>query len=156
MIFLRITVYAIFLLSFGLLAAQEYITDVEFYSPENGLSGRYANCSYQDSRGIFWIGTQFGISRFDGRDFLNFNEGSGLPFNQVMEIHEDSEGWLWLFRNCQLKSNCTRELAFLHSVTHEIRSFEEHLTNSNDFLPRDIESIIENEKGDIFFSARKN
>lgn len=131
------------------------MTSAEFYSPKNGLAGRYANCSFKDSRGIFWIGTQFGLSRFDGRDFLNFRESTGLPFNQVMEIKEDSEGWLWLFRNCQLKSNCIRELAFFHSVTHEIHTFEEHFNNELNLLPKDIESIINNEEGDIFFSGKK-
>ncbi|MFT4761244.1 MAG: ligand-binding sensor domain-containing protein [Paraglaciecola sp.] len=109
---MKVTLYIFLLLSFQLSNAQKYLIDVEFYNHENGLAGKYANCSFKDSRGIFWIGTQFGLSRFDGRDFLNFRENTGLPFNQVMEIQEDSEGWLWLFRNCQLKSNCIRELAF--------------------------------------------
>lgn len=153
--FLKIILYIFLFLSFYQLTAQEYLIDVEFYKPENGLAGRYANCSFKDSRGIFWIGTQFGLSRFDGRNFLNFTEATGLPFNQVMEIKEDSEGWLWLFRNCQLKSNCIRELVFFHSLTHEIHTFKEHFKNELDFLPKDIESIIQNDKGDIFFSAKK-
>ena len=69
------------------LFTQEYLANVKFYNYENGLAGRFANCTFKDSRGIIWIGTQFGLNQFDGRDFLTFNEVSGLHFNRVTEIH---------------------------------------------------------------------
>ncbi len=139
----------------GLLLSQDYLANVQFYNHENGLAGRFANCTFKDSRGLIWIGTQFGLNRFDGRDFLLFNEASGLPFPQVMEIHEDSEGWLWLFRNCFHKQGCTRNLAFLHSITHEVHTFEEHLGDKVDFRPEDVVSIVTNEFGDVFLSAER-
>ena len=32
----------------------------------HGLSNSQANCVLKDSRGYVWIGTQFGLNRFDG------------------------------------------------------------------------------------------
>ena len=32
----------------------------------NGLSNSQANCVLKDSRGYVWIGTQYGLNRFDG------------------------------------------------------------------------------------------
>ena len=86
----KLTLFILFFLFLGSnnsLFAQEYLTNIEFFTPENGLAGRFANCTFKDSRGIIWIGTQFGLNQFDGRDFLTFNEVSGLHFNRVTEIH---------------------------------------------------------------------
>ncbi len=152
-------IWAIFLCLFfpylPSIGQQDYLANVQFYNYENGLAGRFANCTFKDSRGLVWIGTQFGLNRFDGRDFLLFNQASGLPFNQVMEIHEDSEGWLWLFRSCYHKQGCTRNLAFLHSITHEVHTFEEHFGDKVDFGPEDVVSIMTNEIGDVFLNAKQ-
>lgn len=144
-----------FLLGTNELIAQDYLANVKFYNYENGLAGRFANCTFEDSRGLIWIGTQFGLNRFDVRDFITFNEASGLPFNQVMEIHEDSEGWLWLFRSCKEKRSCTRNLAFLHSITLEILTFEERFGEEIDFDPKEIVSIATNEKREVFLTGNK-
>lgn len=132
------------------LHAQDYLANIQFYNQENGLAGQYANCTFRDSRGLIWIGTQFGLHRFDGRDFLIFNEATGLPFPQVMQIHEDSEGWLWLFRNCFGKMSCTRDLSFFHSITHEVQTFEERFGPNINFSAEDIISSVSTEDGTIF------
>lgn len=129
-----------------------FTTSIE-YTTENGLGGRFANFTYKDSRGLIWLGTQYGgLHRFDGRDFKIFNEDNGLPFNQVMEIYEDSEGWLWLYRSCYKKDKayCFKELAFIHHITHEILTFKERFGENPPFVPTDIEDIISNPRnGDI-------
>ena len=133
---------------------QDFLVNIKFYNYENGLAGRFANCTFKDSRGIIWIGTQFGLNMFDGRDFLTFNESTGLPFPQVMEIYEDSEGWLWLYRSCVEKQSCTYDLAFLHTITHQVLTFEERFGTLVDFTQADITSIVTNENDDVFFSAK--
>ncbi len=84
----------------SLQSQEEYLYHITDYTPENGLAGRFANFTHKDNRGLIWIGTQHGLHRFDGRIFKVFEETTGLPFNQVMEIYEDGEGWLWLYRSC--------------------------------------------------------
>ena len=32
----------------------------------NGLSNSQVNCVYRDSRGFVWIGTAYGLNRYDG------------------------------------------------------------------------------------------
>ena len=151
----RVFAYLLLLLLWLPCNAQGYLADVQFYNYENGLAGRFANCTFKDSRGIVWIGTQFGLNRFDGRDFLTFNETTGLPFPQVMEIYEDAEGWLWLYRSCVGKQSCTYNLAFLHAITHQVLTFEERFGDQVDFPQADITSIVTNENDDVFLSARK-
>jgi hypothetical protein len=46
-------------------------------------------------------------------------------------------------------------IGFFHSVTHEVHTLEEHFKKELNLSPKDIESIIQKENGDIFFSANK-
>ena len=76
---------------------QSLTWEESIYGQEEGLSS-YANFVHKDSRGVVWIGTQFGLFRFDGQDFVQYDEKDGLPFRQIMEIFEDAEGWFWLHK----------------------------------------------------------
>lgn len=55
------------------LNAQEIRTSYKTYSIENGLSSNQLNDIVQDGRGLFWIATKNGLSRFDGFNFINFS-----------------------------------------------------------------------------------
>jgi ligand-binding sensor domain-containing protein len=52
-----------------------------FYGVPEGLVQSQVLCIFQDGKGFLWIGTNGGVSRFDGMDFRNFTEydGSGKP-----------------------------------------------------------------------------
>lgn len=137
----------------------QYFTTVQKYTTENGLAGRFANYTFKDSRGIIWIGTQHGLHRFDGRDFKIFDEEQGLPFPEVMEIYEDTEGYLWLYRSCFSKSEdyCTKALVFFHRITHEILTPEERFGDEIPFRLHEIQSIHSDRSGQTFYiqTARK-
>gem|GEM_PF-660686 len=156
------TYQALFLFSLAFLIqtvrvqAQDFIANVQFYNHKNGLVGRFPNCTFKDSRGVMWIGGEFGLTRFDGRDFVQFDYERGLPIHSVNEIHEDSEGWLWLFTNCLTRSGggCIKSLGFIHSVSLETQSFQAHFGERFNFLPEEIVSLLTAESGDIYMSAK--
>ncbi len=131
--------------------AQTIQVETQSYNEENGLS-RYANFIHKDSRGIIWVGTQFGLYRFDGKEFKHFDENVGLPFRQIMEIYEDSEGWFWLYRSCHTKPNCIKDLAFFHPVTHQVLTFKERFGDKVSIEANQIESILV-DSSSIYFSA---
>ncbi|MDZ4751441.1 MAG: two-component regulator propeller domain-containing protein [Flavobacteriales bacterium] len=58
------------------------------HNVKEGLVQSQVRCVYQDSSGFIWAGTLGGISRFDGRIFVNYDRRDGLPGNQVNCIHE--------------------------------------------------------------------
>src|SRR5688500_16647070 len=43
-----------------------YYWKIQHISTETGLSNRFANCIMGDDRGFAWIGTNFGLNRYDG------------------------------------------------------------------------------------------
>lgn len=50
---------------------------------------------FQDSKGYLWIGTDKGVSKFNGTDFENFTTKDGLTDNTVFLIKEDLKGRIW-------------------------------------------------------------
>lgn len=133
--------------------SQTMRVEIKQYNDENGLS-RFANYIHKDSRGIIWIGTQYGLYRFDGQEFTHFNEKDGLPFRQVMEIYEDSEGWFWLYRSCLRKPNCKKDVAFFHPLTREIMTFEQRFGKDLGFQVSAITGIAQ-DSTKIYFTANK-
>jgi signal transduction histidine kinase/CheY-like chemotaxis protein/ligand-binding sensor domain-containing protein len=78
------------------------IEDLRFrrYTMEDGLAYNRTNCVFQDSRGYIWIGTEQGLSRFDGLEFKNYfhriGDSTSLSENRVNALFEDSLGYLWI------------------------------------------------------------
>lgn len=80
------------------LAAQEYLINLQHFGVEEGVSHRNVLTVFQDSRGFIWLGTQYGLNRFDGKTFKWYTkERNGLASNHIAFIAEDDVGHLWLF-----------------------------------------------------------
>ena len=43
------------------------------YSKSNGLSQNTITAIIEDKQGVIWVGTQFGVHKFDGYEFTAFN-----------------------------------------------------------------------------------
>ena len=68
-----------------------------YYSVNEGLSQASVFKIMQDSRGYIWLGTiEGGLSRFDGKSFLNLGLDDGLPGMVIRDLIEDSRGWIWV------------------------------------------------------------
>src|SRR3972149_6747305 len=67
---------------------------------DQGLSMGVVNCVLQDSRGFMWFGTQDGLNRFDGYDFMvyknNPDDSLSISDNFILSVAEDSSGTLWV------------------------------------------------------------
>jgi len=62
------------------------------YSIQEGLSESVVHDIIQDREGHLWVGTGFGLNRFDGKNFRKFYQQDGLPDNRVNVILETSNG----------------------------------------------------------------
>lgn len=78
--------------------SQEY-QPVEQYTIADGLPHSSVTCLHTDSRDLLWIGTQDGLSRFNGISFYNYQasiyDTISLPNDNIIDITEDKNGNLW-------------------------------------------------------------
>jgi ligand-binding sensor domain-containing protein len=75
------------------LKAQTYF--FEKYGVEQGLSSSKVYSVIQDKNDWLWLGTESGVSRFNGSKFDNFTSADGLAGGGVYSLAEDSLGRIW-------------------------------------------------------------
>ncbi len=78
--------------------AQTSIEKIERYTILSGLSNNSITSIFQDKRGFLWIGTEWGLNRFDGRAYKQYLTTGigGLPNLSIYNITEDKDGLLWI------------------------------------------------------------
>ncbi|MFB6305544.1 MAG: two-component regulator propeller domain-containing protein, partial [Flavobacteriales bacterium] len=70
---------------------------IENYDTRDGLKSAQVYDIIQDEDGYIWLATfGGGISKFNGRDFVNFTNEDGLSMNKVLSLFEDSNGNIWV------------------------------------------------------------
>ena len=82
-------------------AAQE-VSGLRFrrLDTRDGMSNSSVNCILEDSRGFVWIGTKYGLNRYDGFRFRTFNsdanDSTALRYDFVDALYETADGKLLL------------------------------------------------------------
>lgn len=137
----RLVAPMLFLLSTLNGRAQEFIAHVQQFDITDGLSHREVNAILQDSRGFIWLGTPFGLNRFDGTEFRWWTkEKDGLPDNDIKGLIEDAEGDLWISTHFSNRGQFTvRTLCFLNIYSGRLRSVDEKF---GDKLPVPLNEIV--------------
>lgn len=76
-----------------------FAADNRLYGPGQ-LTSSLITCSVQDSMGYIWIGTEYGLNRFDGISFSSYynneTDPTSLMSNSVRSLFCDNEGRLWI------------------------------------------------------------
>jgi signal transduction histidine kinase/ligand-binding sensor domain-containing protein len=65
------------------------------YTVQNGLVGSQVNTVFQDDLGFLWVGTESGVSKYDGTTFINYDKFDNLNANSVTQIIQDFTGAIW-------------------------------------------------------------
>jgi ligand-binding sensor domain-containing protein/signal transduction histidine kinase len=74
----------------------DFFIDMQNFNTEQGLSLSSILCAFKDSAGNLWFGSSGnGVSKYDGKSFMNYNSSSGLIHNLIYEITEDLKGNIW-------------------------------------------------------------
>ena len=97
--------FLLFLLFFFTLSVSAQFTSqnnfkFKTYTTQEGLVHNFTLKCRMDSKGFLWVITQNGLSRFDGYQFVNFqnklNDSTSLPFNELTDIDIDKNDRIWL------------------------------------------------------------
>ncbi len=82
----------------GITVAQ--IPDIRFekYTMQEGLTQNSTGTLLKDSRGFLWIGTAWGLNRYDGRVIKQYNKigANFLPDLHINSLAEDKAGNIWI------------------------------------------------------------
>src|SRR5258705_8660001 len=66
----------------------------------DGLSDGIVRAISQDKYGFIWIGTSYGLNRFDGTGIKAFfakkEDSTSLPNNYISSLYQDANGDLWV------------------------------------------------------------
>ncbi len=96
---MKISILLIFLIFCETLFAKDQ-TAIRFnsLSVDEGLADKSVRAIIQDRKGFIWIGTEFGISRFDGIDLVNYlpNKKNSLSGSYITALAFDQKDNLWI------------------------------------------------------------
>ncbi|WP_460432765.1 hybrid sensor histidine kinase/response regulator transcription factor [Arachidicoccus ginsenosidivorans] len=84
----------------------------------DGLIHNQVNCIMKDAKGFVWLGTPSGLSRYDGRHFINFrhnsNDSTSLTDNYIESIYNLPGGYLWIKSRSSSDIFDPRKMRFSH------------------------------------------
>lgn len=132
------------------LFGQSYLVDIEKLSVENGLSNRFVNALCQDGDGFIWIGTQHGLSRYDGYEFKLFTrENSGLSSNNIHRLYPVEDHKIWVVHHRKGLYFEFGEVDVIDTKTGNIQRFDEAFVHHAPFKGNDIESLCVSNQGTL-------
>ncbi|MBI2276410.1 MAG: regulator [Dechloromonas sp.] len=95
-----------------------------------------------DKQGVVWAGTWGGgLSRFDGKKWVNYTTADGLPGNHVFMLHQDDKGRLWVGTNNGL------------TYVQDGNKFAKALTTNEGLFANNVFAMGSNAKGDLWVGS---
>jgi ligand-binding sensor domain-containing protein len=90
-----------------------------------------------------WAGTWGGgLSRFDGKRWVNYTTAEGLPGNHVFMLHTDASGKLWIGTNNGLTT-----------YVPETGRFSKALTTADGLFANNVFAMGSSAKGDLWVGS---
>ncbi|MBD3638382.1 MAG: histidine kinase [Crocinitomicaceae bacterium] len=107
---------ALILLFISTVLNQAYGQNVYFrnYDISDGLPSSEVHDIYEDAKGFIWFATDRGIVRYDGEQFVTFNEENGLKNIVIFNFYEESYDKVWI-------SNVNNELYSFNPFSFPLR-----------------------------------
>ncbi|HEY3389378.1 MAG TPA: two-component regulator propeller domain-containing protein, partial [Prolixibacteraceae bacterium] len=119
----RFTLFILFLFVSFMAVGQNQQLHFERIGTKQGLSDPNVNCIMQGSRGFMWIGTRYGLNRYDGHQFRTFYcdpaDTKSLSNNYITNIIEDAKGNIWVATSGGGFNKFDREKKCFKQYTHQ-------------------------------------
>jgi ligand-binding sensor domain-containing protein/two-component sensor histidine kinase len=130
-------------LLFSLKAFTQYFQSTNFREG-SGLPSSESYMVFQDSKGFIWIGTDNGVVKYDGHEFVTYNISRGLTDNTVFGFTEDHAGRIWFRTYNGALSYYENDTIKSYQYNNQLKS----IINSNILL-----HIYPDSLGQLYFST---
>ena len=91
------------LLAIYLLLPLYVVAQTGIFLPSDRFSSSLISTIVQDKQGFIWVGTDYGLNRYDGYRFVTFlhddTDSTSLSVNVIVSLFADSKGRLWVGTN---------------------------------------------------------
>lgn len=138
----------ILLMLAAVLHAQRPVIAFEHYTYQHGLSAP-VTCIAQDTFGFLWLGTNDGLNRFDGRQFVVYRahpSDPAAPASDVInDLHVDHAGRIWVATNRGLCYYDYTDAAFHRIAFHDS---VEHIDRYRVF------GVTSTQNGEVWFASK--
>ncbi len=118
-----------------------------------GLSHNKVNCILQDRRGFVWIGTDDGLNRYDGHNFVVFKNIPGQPSslsgNTIRDIQEDKDGILWI----ATADGGFSRYDYRQAPDWQFRQYKHHPGDSTSIPVNIVNALVEDGNEDIWLAT---
>ena len=111
------------------LTVMAVIPDMKFrrLDTRHGLSSSQVNCVFRDQKGIIWIGTAYGLNRYDGYRVKTFYsdrlDTTTMRDNHTNEIMEAFDGKLWMKQNMNYSVFDPKTELFERNAARELKQY---------------------------------
>lgn len=78
------------------LAANAQISCVNYNASNSGLPYNTVYAVTTDNAGNVWVGTDGGLTKFDGTNWVTYTEADGLPASPIRSLYCSPDGMLWI------------------------------------------------------------
>lgn len=124
---------------------------LRYLRTEDGLSQNEVTSILQDNEGFMWFGTRSGLNRYDGYEFLTFDQipgdSSSLVNTSIERIYKDSKGIIWI----GTKSN---GISRYNPVTGKFLNMPFNGSSAENILPdKRVISFCEDSDGDMWIGT---
>ena len=152
----RLTVALVALIMMALTAVAE-TPQIKFQrlDTRDGLSNSQVNCILKDSKGFVWLGTKYGLSRYDGYRFRVFHSSTkdtvSLINDYVDNVYEDIDGYLWVQQETKYCVYDPKKERFIHDLSPWCKKVG--MTNNVEkvFIDRDKNYWMKPWEGDLYY-----
>lgn len=126
----------------------QYNNRIERFSKTNELSNNNIKCITRDTTGFLWIGTTYGLNKFDGsvvRQYLfDPNDSTSVADNYIQKLYIDKQGSLWVLVPQYLCRYDAEKDNFVR-YKYADKSKNTHTSNVGD--------IVEDEQGNLWIGT---
>lgn len=148
----RIKFYGVlFFFSFLTICIQAQNGSFGRLSDELSISNITVRTMLQDSKGFLWLGTWYGLYRYDGYNLRKFKVTANLPNenkgSKIVALCEDRNGIIWV-------ATQNTGLYQFDRKTEQFKAFQHDEKDENSIISNNINTVFEDRDGRIWVGTR--